>query len=110
MPKKVLKLGISFSPSTAEVTVTAGVNIPSARSAEPPIIAGIISHFARLRTKVKREKIPPSPLLSAFKVIRTYFIVVKIVIVQKTKDKVPRIKFSDIFSRPPLPFRTDFIT
>ena len=109
-PNRLLKLGINCKPSTAEVTVTAGVSIPSASKAEPPIIAGIISHLACLRTKVKREKIPPSPLLSAFNVINTYFIVVKIVSVQNTRDKVPRIKSSETLCRPPLLCITDLIT
>ena len=34
-----------LTPSIAEVTVTAGVKVPSASSAEPPIKAGMISHF-----------------------------------------------------------------
>ena len=39
-----------FNPSIAVVTVTAGVNVPSARIAAPPINAGMISHFARFLT------------------------------------------------------------
>jgi len=38
------------SPSTAEVTVTAGVSTPSASSAAPPSIAGTMSHLPQLRT------------------------------------------------------------
>ena len=81
-----------LSPSMAEETVMGGVIIPSAKSAQPPIIAGIISHFAFLFTKEYKEKIPPSPLLSARSVISTYFRVVCNVKVQKIHDKPPRIK------------------
>ena len=43
---------IPFNPSIAVVTVTAGVKVPSAKIAAPPIKAGRTSHFARFRTKV----------------------------------------------------------
>ncbi len=45
-----------------------GVIIPSAIKAAPPIIAGKTNHFFCRRTNAYKEKIPPSPLLSAFKV------------------------------------------
>ena len=83
---------LSCKPSIAEVTVILGVIIPSANSAAPPIIAGITSHFAFFRTKEKREKIPPSPLLSALKVMITYFMVVCSVSVQMIQDKAPKTK------------------
>ena len=51
-PNISLKLGKIFKPSMDEVTVTAGVSIPSASRAEPPTMAGTISHLARRRTKV----------------------------------------------------------
>ena len=38
-------LSIERRPSTAVVTVTAGVRTPSASSAAPPSIAGRISHL-----------------------------------------------------------------
>ena len=47
-PRKPSKNGMLRKPSTAVVTVIAGVKIPSASKAAPPTIAGIISHFARL--------------------------------------------------------------
>lgn len=65
-----------FSPSIADETVIGGVIIPSANNAAPPIIAGKTNHLARRFTKVYSEKIPPSPLLSALKTIRTYLTVV----------------------------------
>lgn len=85
---------ICFNPSIADVTEIGGVMIPSERTAEPPIIAGITAHFPCRRTRAKRENIPPSPLLSAFKVRMTYFIVVCRVSVQMIQDKPPRIKSS----------------
>lgn len=39
-------------PSMAVVTVTAGVRMPSARSAAPPIMAGTISHLAQRFTRL----------------------------------------------------------
>ena len=86
------KPGTPFKPSTAEVTVTAGVKAPSASRVAPPIIAGIISHFAIRLTKVKRENIPPSWWLSALRAINTYLTVVIKVSVQITKETAPRIK------------------
>ncbi|MNL66483.1 hypothetical protein D3C87_1909590 [compost metagenome] len=53
------------NPSIAEEMVMAGVIIPSARRVAAPIIAGKINQGALLRTNEKRERIPPSPLLSA---------------------------------------------
>ena len=38
------------------VTVTAGVNVPSARIAAPPINAGMINHFARFLTNGVKGK------------------------------------------------------
>lgn len=45
-----------LKPSIAEVTVTAGVNAPSASNVAPPIIAGTISHFLIRLTSVNSEK------------------------------------------------------
>lgn len=44
-----------FKPSRADVTETAGVKVPSANNAAPPIKAGQTSHFAFLLTKAKRR-------------------------------------------------------
>src|SRR3546814_11076863 len=70
----------------ADDTEIGGVIMPSASSAQPPIIAGMTSHLALRQIRENREKIPPSPLLSAFNVISTYFTVVCRVRVQKTQD------------------------
>jgi hypothetical protein len=78
----------------------AGVIIPSASSVEAPMIAGIISHFDFLLTKEYKDNIPPSPLLSAFSVIKTYLIVVCNVKVQNTQDRAPMI--SDLSIAPSL--------
>lgn len=70
------KRGTCFKPSTAEVTEIGGVIMPSANSAAPPIMAGITSHFLRRRTRAYKEKMPPSPRLSALRVRITYLTVV----------------------------------
>ena len=64
-PKSAWPHSIVRKPSMAVVTVTAGVRMPSASSAAPPIMAGRISHGATLRTKLNRAKMPPSLWLSA---------------------------------------------
>ena len=57
-----------INPSTAEDIEIGGVIKPSAINAAHPINAGIIVHLALyLRTNANNAKIPPSPLLSAFK-------------------------------------------
>ena len=81
-------------PSTAEATEMGGVIIPSASKAQPPIMAGRMSHFPFLRTNENSEKMPPSPLLSAFSVMSTYLMVVCSVNVQNTQEIAPRIKLS----------------
>ncbi len=85
----VERKGTCFNPSIAEVTEIGGVIIPSASNAAPPTIAGTTSHFFRRLTSAKREKIPPSPLLSALRVRITYLTVVWSVSVQITSDKAP---------------------
>ena len=60
-------------PSMAEETEMGGVIMPSANNAQPPIMAGTIKKGLRLRTRANKAKIPPSPLLSAFKTMLTYF-------------------------------------
>ena len=99
-----------LSPSTAVVTVTAGVRTPSASRAAPPSIAGMISHFPQFFTREYREKIPPSPWLSAFMAISTYFTVVSRVMVQITRDRDPIMNWASTSRIPPLPSRMDFIT
>ena len=69
--------------------VIGGVIIPSASRAQPPTTAGTISHFALRRTNENSENMPPSPLLSALRVITTYFKVVWSVSVQKMQDTPP---------------------
>ena len=53
---------------------------------------------------------PPSPLLSAFMAIRTYFTVVSRVIVQMIRDSAPTIKLSFTCEMPPFPAIMDFMT
>ena len=98
------------SPSTAVVTVTAGVSTPSARRAEPPSIAGKISHLPHLRTSEYSEKMPPSPLLSAFMAMITYLIVVSRVIDQITSESEPMMNSGLTSMMPPLPRTMDFMT
>ena len=99
-----------FNPSIAVVTVTAGVNVPSAKMAAPPIKAGNTSHLALFLTKVYRAKIPPSPWLVAFSAIKTVCKVVSSVTVQRTKEMEPMMKSRLTFPIPPLPSTIDFIT
>ena len=103
-------LGMLRRPSTAVVTVTAGVSTPSASRAAPPSMAGRISHLPQSFTSAYSEKMPPSPWLSAFMAISTYLIVVSSVIVQNTSEREPTMKASSTCSIPPLPSRIDFIT
>src|SRR5690606_25083535 len=82
------------NPSTAEEMVMAGVIIPSASKVLAPMMAGMISHFARFRTSENKDNIPPSPLLSAFKTINTDLMVVCNVSVQNIQDSPPYIMSS----------------
>lgn len=86
--------GICRNPSTAEVTETGGVMMPSANNDAPPIVAGNTSHFRRRLTSAYKLNIPPSPLLSAFRVSITYLSVVCNVSVQIMQDKEPRMSGS----------------
>src|SRR5438309_8536608 len=79
-----------------DATDMGGVIIPSASSADPPIIAGNTSQRLLLRTKAYRENMPPSPLLSAFSVNTTYLIVVCKVSVHKIQESAPSTSSSDI--------------
>src|SRR5690242_14759409 len=83
------RTGTCFNPSTAEVTEIGGVIIPSASNAAPPSIAGNTSHFFLRLTRANKEKIPPSPLLSALRVKITYLIVVWRVSVQIISERQP---------------------
>jgi hypothetical protein len=68
-----------------------GVIIPSASKALPPMMAGTINHLIFVFfTKAYNAKIPPSPWLSALKVISTYLMVVCSVRVQNTQDIPPK--------------------
>ena len=100
---------ISCSPSTAEVTVMAGVIIPSASNVAPPNIAKNTTLFLVLFfINAKSENTPPSPWLSALSAINTYLVVVCRVITQNIKLTNPRINIS--FSAPSLFLTNDFIT
>ena len=105
----ICKLGnCNFKPSTAETIVIEGVIIPSANSALPPIIATANSHFFRFRTRAYKAIIPPSPLLSARKVIKTYLMVVCSVSVHIIHEIAPSIKSVSIV--PCEPAKMAFIT
>ena len=93
-------------PSIAEDIVMGGVMIPSASNAQPPNTAGTISHFALRRTNEKSENMPPSPLLSARKVITTYFKVVWSVNVQTISEMPPNISVSEIVLSPTMALKT----
>jgi len=79
----------SLNPSIEEVKVIAGVITPSASSAAPPIIVRRAAQEPLLLIRVKRAKIPPSPLLSDFSAISTYLTVAESVRVQKIHDNPP---------------------
>ncbi len=81
------------SPSTAEVTVIAGVIMPSARRALAPIAATIKGQRLERGRLINenRAMMPPSPLLSARNAPTTYFIVVWSVRVQITHETAPNI-------------------
>jgi len=82
---------IIVRPSTADNTVIEGVIIPSASIVLPPIIAKMNSHERFFLKSAKSENMPPSPRLSAFKVIRTYFTVVCNVSVQIMHERIPSV-------------------
>jgi hypothetical protein len=84
-------------PSLAEETEIGGVIIPSASMEAPPMIAGIASHLmCILRTSAYKEKIPPSPLLSALRVRIMYLKVVCSVSVQNTQEILPKTSNSSM--------------
>lgn len=109
-PRKESITGLVRRPSTAVVTVTAGVSTPSASIAAPPTIAGKISHLPQPRTSAYSAKMPPSPWLLARMAMRTCFIVVSRVIVQITSDSEPMTSSCEVCARPPLPSMIDFMT
>ena len=78
-------------PSTADSTVIDGAITPSASSEHPPMMAMMNSLRWFLRSSAKSEKMPPSPRLSAFSVIKTYFTVVCRVSVHTMHDSAPMI-------------------
>ena len=51
-PRKLSTTSMLRKPSTAVVTVTAGVRTPSASMVQPPIIVGTISHFPQSRIRL----------------------------------------------------------
>ena len=102
--------GMVLKPSTAVVMVTAGVRMPSASSAEPPSIAGIMSHLPYFRTMLYRAKIPPSPWFPALSEISTYLTVVSKVTVQITSDRAPRMNSSVTCMMPPWPASSALVT
>ena len=93
-------------PSMAEATEIGGVMIPSANKVAAPILAGMKAHQANRRTSAYREKIPPSPRLSARRVSRMYLNVVWIVNVQTTQLIPPKTRSSDIRRSPIMAFIT----
>lgn len=52
----MLQTRTTFNPSTAEVTVTAGVKAPSDNKVAPPITAGTINQGVIFLTRVYKEK------------------------------------------------------
>ena len=90
----------SLNPSIAEVTVIEGVITPSASKAAPPAIVRSAAQLDFFLISAKRAKIPPSPLLSARRVIMTYLIVVCRVSVQNIHDNDPYINSSLILAFP----------
>ena len=98
---------ITSNPSIAEATDMGGVIIPSANNVAPPSIAGTYNHLTCiLRTSAYKEKIPPSPLLSARSVRMIYLNVVCKVSVQKIQDKPPSTSCSVIVLLPIIAFIT----
>ena len=79
-------------PSTADKTVMEGVITPSAKSVEAPTMAIMYTNRFFFLKRANNAKIPPSPLLSALKVINIYLIVVCRVKVQIMHDNAPIIK------------------
>ena len=96
------KAGVAIDrPSTAESTEIAGVIIPSPKNKDAPTKPKIIMiSFFRgerpswRRFRANRAIIPPSPLLSALMMTNTYLIETINVMVQKIKDRIPRILIS----------------
>ena len=88
---------ICLRPSIEAITVREGVITPSAINADAPIIATRYNHFVFIfLTKENNAKIPPSPLLSALREIRTYLMVVCSVSVQIIQESAPSMYSSEI--------------
>src|SRR6476646_792751 len=90
----------------ADETEIGGVIIPSASSVPAPTIQGRYSHRLYLRTNAYREKIPPSPRLSAWSVKSTYLKVVCSVSVQNTQESPPYTNSSVIIRFPTIELNT----
>ena len=97
---------MGFNPSMADEMEIGGVMIPSAKRAQPPTTAGITSQRALRLTSENKENMPPSPLLSACKVITTYFKVVWSVNVQMINETPPSANVSLIVWWPTIALKT----
>ena len=82
--------GTLLNPSMADVTEIGGVMIPSANKVPAPIIAGMASHLPYRLTKAYNENMPPSPWLSACRVMKMYLKVVCKVSVQNIQEMEPK--------------------
>ena len=109
-PSTACTAGMVRKPSMAVVTVTAGVRMPSASSAAPPSMAGMMSHLPQRLTRLYRAKIPPSPWLSARSEMSTYLTVVSSVTVHTTSESAPSTNSSVTLPMPPLPATSALVT
>ena len=100
------KLCTPFKPSMAEATEIGGVMMPSANNVAAPSIAGKYNQCRYRHTNAYREKIPPSPLLSACNVRIIYLKVVCKVSVQKTQEIPPYTSCSVICLSPMIDLKT----
>ena len=91
------KRGVStVRPSTADKTVMAGVSMPSPKNSANPIMAPMpmVAFTLRVRPWLRcasaaSARVPPSPLLSARMMIKTYFIVTTRISAQKIIESEP---------------------
>ena len=84
----------SSIPSIADITDMAGVMIASPKNSETPTIPVRYSHQARLPPSAPcalatSDSVPPSPLLSARRIRKTYFTVTISTTVQNSMDTMP---------------------
>ena len=84
--------------------------MPSASSAAPPSMAGMISHLPQRLTRLYRAKMPPSPWLSARSEMSTYLMVVSSVTVHTTRESAPSTNSSVTLPMPPLPATSALVT